>query len=344
MTSVTNKMSISPNPALQKASLNAKLLPMPSVPSRNDSGQGSEKPVKSPFGYFGSKQRLAIQIAEMLPPHNAWVEAFCGSAAVTMAKKAASLEVINDADLQIVNVFRQLRENPTELIELVEFTPYAREEFEDAYKKKDVPDCLEQARRFLVACMMTVNGAMGSNGDGARHSGFSYSQAYARNGQEARVNRWNSLPKRLASVVQRLKNVRVENRDARELLRMFLNRPATLVYLDPPYLMERDTKYKVDANDETFHQELLELCCQAKCMVLLSGYENPLYSSFLNKRDGWERETIATYTRDTKGKDLARTEILWKNKFFIKAATTGSVPIRLTKKEKKNGKTNPTRK
>src|SRR3989442_1190047 len=83
----------------------------------------------SPFGYFGSKQRLAVHIAKMLPPHNAWVEAFCGSAAVTMAKKPAPIEIINDADLQIVNVFRQLRDHSGELIRLVYLTPYAREEY-----------------------------------------------------------------------------------------------------------------------------------------------------------------------------------------------------------------------
>lgn len=70
----------------------------------------------------------------------------------------------------------------------------------------------------------------------------------------------------------RLKPVRVERRDARELFKMFLNRPATLVYLDPPYLMTRDHGYKVDANEREFHEELLKLCVQAKCMVLVSGY------------------------------------------------------------------------
>jgi DNA adenine methylase len=195
---------------------------------------------KSPFGYFGSKQRLARRIARILPPHNAWVEAFCGSSAVTMAKKPAPIEIINDADLQIVNVFRQLRENTVELCRLIELTPYAREEFEQAQRKIAAGDELEQARRFLVASMMTVNGAMGSNGNGVKHSRFSYSQSYARNGQEARVSRWNALPARLRKVVDRLKHVRIEHRDARQLLKMFLNRPATLVYLDPPYLMDRN--------------------------------------------------------------------------------------------------------
>jgi DNA adenine methylase len=306
-------------------------------------GEELSEATKGPFGYFGAKQRLALHIANTLPPHNAWVEAFCGSAAVTMAKKPAEIEIINDADSQIVNVFRQLRQHSDKLIRLVELTPYARAEFEDVYRSNTKKSKLEQARRFLVASMMTINGAIGSNGTGVRHSGFSYSQAYSRNGQEARVHRWNSLPDRLQAVVQRLKQVRVERRDARELLEMFMNRPATLVYLDPPYLMDRSHGYKIDANEKTFHEELLELCVRAKCMILISGYSNPLYSSYLTKDDGWKQVRIKTHTRDTKGKDLARTEILWMNRFFAKASATGRVPIRLSAPEKANHKINPVR-
>jgi DNA adenine methylase len=260
-----------------------------------------------------------------------------------MAKKPAPIEVINDADSEIVNLFQQLRRHPRKLVGLVQATPYSRQEFEQAFEKASRTSAIERARRFLVASMMTVNGAIGSNGTGTRHSGFSYSQSYARNGQEARVSRWNSLPKRLRDVLERLKQVRVENQDARDLFKKFLNRPATLVYLDPPYLMSRDTKYKIDANDEEFHKELLMLCCQAKCMVLLSGYDNSLYRSYLNKRNGWERETIDTHTRDTNGTNLKRIEVLWKNKHFVKASQTGRVPIRLTRKEKAYNKLNPLR-
>jgi hypothetical protein len=41
---------------------------------------------KPPFGYYGAKQRLAAQIIATLPPNNAWVEAFCGSAAITLER------------------------------------------------------------------------------------------------------------------------------------------------------------------------------------------------------------------------------------------------------------------
>jgi DNA adenine methylase len=308
------------------------------------SGSVTSLPVAtSAFGYFGAKKRLSLAIAKMLPPHNAWVEAFGGSAAVTMAKTPSPIEIVNDADSQIVNVFQQLREYPDELIRLIELTPYARSEFENAYMVNGTGNKLEQARRFLVASMMTVNGAIGTRETGIKHSGFSYSQSYARNGHEARVNRWNSMPERLRRVVERLKQVRVEHRDARDLFKMFLNRPATLVYLDPPYFMTRDHGYKVDANQKEFHEELLKLCLKAKCMVLVSGYGNKLYNSYLTKERGWKRQIIKTKTRTTNGQDLTRKEVLWKNRYFIKASKTGRVPIMLTKKEKENLKINPVR-
>jgi len=294
---------------------------------------------KPPFGYYGAKQRIASQIVNSLPPHNAWVEGFCGSAAITLAKAPAPIEIINDLDGEVVNLFKQLRENPDALCRAVSLTPYAREEFENAKSNSAGLDPLERARRFLVATMMTVNGTVGDVA-----CGFSFSPSYSRSGREARVNRWYNLPERLANIVERLKSVRVENKDARELLKMFSDRPATLFYLDPPYFVKRDHKYVIDAKDKKFHEEFLNLCCRSKAMLLISSYDNELYKDYLTKRDGWIRITIETHTRDTSGTDYARTEVLWKNKHFVKAETTAKVPIRLTKREKHEGKINPPRK
>jgi len=100
--------------------------------SENNVDMSSINPSKPAFGYYGAKQRISSFIINLLPPHNAWVEVFCGSSAITLAKKPAPIEIINDLDGNIVNVFKQLRENGKELINLVELTPYAREEFENA--------------------------------------------------------------------------------------------------------------------------------------------------------------------------------------------------------------------
>src|SRR5581483_1224957 len=205
--------------------------------------QNGHSPIATPFGYFGSKHRLALQIVESLPPHNAWVEAFCGSAAVTLAKSPAPIEIINDIDHEIVNFFQQLRDNEKELYRLVDLTPYARQELLDSRVGLNSDGKLERARKFLVSSMMAINGIFGKD-----EGGFSYSQSYSRNGKEARVSRWCNLADRIKKVVERLKSVRIENRDAKDLLKMFIHRPATLVYLDPPYLAKRTKGYNKDIN------------------------------------------------------------------------------------------------
>jgi DNA adenine methylase len=297
------------------------------------------KSTKSPFGYYGAKLRIASRIIDSFPPHNAWVEGFCGSAAITLAKPPSLIEVINDIDGDIVNLFDQLRNHPEKLCRAVALTPYAHQCLDDARQSKSKAGPLEQARRFLIRSMMTVNATVGS-----KTAGFSFSQSYTREGHEARVNRWYNLPERLTKVVERLRGVRVESRDARDLVAMFADRPATLMYLDPPYFTKRDHQYVIDANDEEFHTELLNACRKAKCMLLISAYETPLYDKMLRRSDGWKKMKIATHTRDTTGKDYDRTEVLWMNGAFVRARAIGRVPIRLTKKERAENKVNPPRK
>ncbi|MCC7004940.1 DNA adenine methylase [Candidatus Nomurabacteria bacterium] len=296
------------------------------------------KRVNAPFGYFGSKNKIALELCKDLPPHNCWVEAFCGSAALTLRKDKAPIEVINDIDNDIINFFEQLRNNFDSLYRAIELTPYAEEELTIArISDKDMND-LERARRFLVQSMMAVNGVFGEE-----KGGFSYSDSYTRNGHDARVNRWNNLPERLTHVVERLKGVRIENKDAKRIIQRYINRPATLLYLDPPYLGERTNGYNKDANDEKFHSELLELSNEAKCMIFISGYENNLYNSLLTEKRGWQKRLIQTTTKDTKGQSHSRTEVVWMNKHFKKALDSGKVPIVLTEKEEKQGKLNPER-
>ncbi len=298
-----------------------------------------KKKINAPFGYFGSKNKIALQLCAQLPPHNCWVEAFCGSAALTLRKEPSSIEVINDIDDEIINFFEQLRTNFDALYKAVELTPYAEGELINARVKICDLNNLERARRFLVQSMMAINGVFGEE-----KGGFSYSDSYTRNGHDARVNRWNNLPNRLSQVVKRLKDVRIENKNAIRLIRRYLYRPATLMYLDPPYLGNRTMGYSKDANDEKFHLRLLETANEANCMIFISGYENDLYSSVLSEKKGWRTKIIETATKDAKGNNHHRTEMVWMNKHFVNALQTKIVPITLTEKEKKQGKVNPERK
>jgi DNA adenine methylase len=186
--------------------------------------------------------------------------------------------------------------------------------------------------------MMAVNGIFGE-----QKGGFSYSLSYARNNRDARVNRWYNLPQRLEEVVERLRSVRIEKRNAITLLRDYIDRPATLIYLDPPYFAERTNGYNIEANDEEFHRSLLKLANKAKCMIFISAYDNKLYRTVLTTKKGWSSKRIQTITKDATGKSHNRTEVVWMNKHFKKAQKLNRVPIRLSKEERKMNKINPSR-
>lgn len=297
------------------------------------------KKINPPFGYFGSKNKIALQICNNLPIHNCWVEAFCGSAALTLRKFPAPIEIINDKNGNIVNLFEQLRSNTEELCRLIALTPYAEDELLNARKLEEFNTPIERARIFLVQSMMAINGVFGEE-----KGGFSYSDSYSRNGRDARVNRWYNLPDRIVPVVERLKDVRIENKDAIQLLKRYKYKPATLVYLDPPYLGERTNGYEIDANCRDFHTELLDTANSANCMIFISGYENELYDSLLKPEKGWRKRTIKTTTKDSKGNSHDRTEVVWMNKYFINAQNKGELNFKLTKEEIKQKKLNPERK
>ncbi|MFD0862090.1 DNA adenine methylase [Sungkyunkwania multivorans] len=296
------------------------------------------KKISPPFGYFGSKNKLAIELCKNLPPHNCWIEAFCGSSAVTLAKPPAPIEIINDIDSEIVNLFRQLRNNSNMLCEQIELTPYSEEELFNARNKVDGLNDVERARQFLIKSMMAINGAFGD-----RKGGFSYSDSYSRNNKEARVNRWNNLPDRLKKVVSRLRDVRIENKDAKKLIERFIDRPATLIYLDPPYLAERVNGYEIEANDCYFHLDLLNLICNSKSMIFISGYRNELYNDLLTKDKGWSVKEIETTTQGSNGSAKKRIEVIWMNEHFTEALKSGRIPIELDEKEIINKKLNPKR-
>ncbi|MFA7270302.1 MAG: DNA adenine methylase [Sterolibacterium sp.] len=309
--------------------------------AKNDIDLVSEvtwRPLRAPFGYYGAKRRLASQIIAELPPHNAWVEAFCGSAALTLAKKPAQIEVINDINGEVVNFFRQLRDNSSKLCRLLRLTPYAREELRLVRLPEKKLTDVERARRFFVAAMMAINGTFGDS-----PGGFSFSNSYSRRNMEARVSRWKAMPEHLELVAKRLSQVRIENKDSIELFSDFSNRPATLVYFDPPYLADRTQGYDHDQCSEEYHERLLITASKAKCMVFISGYENDLYNDYLTSANGWHKRMFKATTRGHNGKDSKRQEIVWHNEKYATAVKSGRVPVRLSAQEHQQNKVNPMR-
>src|SRR6266545_2425170 len=165
--------------------------------------------MRPPTQYFGSKGRLAPWIASLLPAHRTYVEPFAGSAAVLFAKAPSPTEVINDADGDLVMLFRVLRDHGPELARALALTPYARAELRAA--DLDIPglDELERARRVFVRLNLTVGKTL------RRSSGFA--AAFNTNGAD-HAHKFTSLVDHLPAAAQRLRRVIIENRSAAEVI------------------------------------------------------------------------------------------------------------------------------
>ena len=85
-----------------------------------------------PLSYIGGKHRLAKTIIEIFPKHKTYVEAFAGGAQVLFHKEPSAVEVLNDLDGELVNLFRVLRDSTLfrELQTCAESTLYTRAEFD----------------------------------------------------------------------------------------------------------------------------------------------------------------------------------------------------------------------
>ena len=119
--------------------------------------------VKPVIGRVGGKARIAPWILEFVKQHNfsIYCEPFVGSAALYFAlinegipeqikKRGRHFRaVLNDADKEIMNLYRTVRDYPELLAFNIYFTPYSRAEHKQAQQRGE-GDRLESAREYLV--------------------------------------------------------------------------------------------------------------------------------------------------------------------------------------------------
>ncbi len=281
-------------------------------------------PTRPALRWYGGKWKLAPWIIGHFPAHRVYVEPFGGGASVLLRKARSEHEVYNDLDTDIVNLFRVLRDADMagRLVQQLELTPFARDEFEMAYQATD--DQVERARRLLVRSYMGF-GANAHNSEltGSTATGFRSSTTATRGGSTM-VSDWRNYPGRVPHFVARLRSVYIENRDALELMARH-DGPDTLHYVDPPYLWEtrsRGNRYDLVKRmyrhelDRGGHAELLAFLQHLTGFVVLSGYPDPLYDEALA---GWHRVERAAHA-DGGGQ---RVEVLWINPAAVAAIQSG---------------------
>lgn len=265
--------------------------------------------------YHGGKWILAPWIISQFPSHKVYVEPFGGAGSVLLRKPRSYAEVYNDLDGEIVNVFRVLR-NPSQARELervIRLTPFAREEFEEAYLSSGDP--IEQARRTIIKSFM----GFGSDGITAIYgTGF---RANSNRSNTTPAHDWNNYPNYISDFCERLSGVVIENRTAIDVMDQH-DGDKTLHYVDPPYPHStrhqgaRAHQYRHEMTNSD-HRELAEFLRTLKGMVIISGYPCGLYDHDLYP--DWFRVDRDAYADGAK----ARTEVMW----ISPAAARSQLPL-----------------
>lgn len=184
------------------------------------------RPAKPVAPWVGGKRALAGRIAERISniPHERYVEPFVGMGGVFFRRALRPrMEVINDINREVVNLFRHLQRHYQQLLDVLKWQVCSRSEFERLLRQ-DVSTLteLERAARFLYLQRTAFGGkAVG------QAFGISY-----------RASAFFDLTKLigiLEAVHERLAPVVIECLPFETIIQRYDSRPGTLFYCDPPY-------------------------------------------------------------------------------------------------------------
>lgn len=268
--------------------------------------------MKPLISYYGGKQRLAKWIISHFPEHKSYIEPFCGGAAVFFAKEPVQLNVLNDTNGHVVNLYRQAKLNPDGLFRLIDATPHSRSEYERAaaiYKGKIEADDLERAWATYTAIMQAF-------GKKAAH-GWAFESKFDKPNPGRKLNRstskWGTQADTLPAILAHLDNAQIDSIDALSCIERYDDEHA-LFYIDPPYVGAHQGHYAGYTQQD--FDNLLELLTTIKGTFFLSHYANEQMQQYAEDH-GWEchekEAFVSAGKRHQVSNDARRTELLVTN-------------------------------
>ena len=172
--------------------------------------------------WIGGKRRLAKHILPLFPAHTCYVEPFCGAAALYFLKTPSKIEVINDINGELVNLYRVVKHHLEEFIRQFKWALVSRQ----IYKwLQDTPEetltDIQRAARFYYLQKQAFGGKV------ADHT-FGTSTTSAPRFNLLRIE------EELSMAHLRLSRTLIEHLDWHQCIERY-DRPHTLFYCDPPY-------------------------------------------------------------------------------------------------------------
>jgi len=213
------------------------------------------------FPYLGGKTLLIPRLLRLIPAHDVYVEVFGGSAELLFAKPRSHIEVYNDINGDLVNLFLVTRDRLEDMLVRLDWLLHSREIYEtwkNDFKNGGGPeDPVERAARFYYILSNQFAGKM--------YGGWAYGFDKNPHWTENRV-------KKLRGIHQRLQGVYVECSDFRKVMETW-DSPETFFFCDPPYLDTTGYRQGFSRKD---HEDLAELLGRVEGKWLLTVGDHPL--------------------------------------------------------------------
>jgi DNA adenine methylase len=247
-------------------------------------------------GWVGGKSQLAKTIINMMPAHKTYCEVFGGAGWVLFKKSPSAVEIINDVNSELVNLYRIYKYHFTALLDEYSTQLISRDDF---YRFRDTPAAgltdVQRAARFYYILR---------NCYGARITNPSFTSHPLR---PAGLKLGEELKQHLQSVHERLQRVTVENQSYDQIIGRF-DTPGSLFYLDPPYY-EFEKYYGKDIFGRGDFEKLATILRGIKGKFILSLNDVPpvreIFSGFhfYEKKIRWSLGTTHG-TNDDLGNEL----------------------------------------
>ena len=206
--------------------------------------------MKNFIPWMGGKSLLAKKIVALFPDDiNRYIEVFGGGGSVLFCKeKHADLEVYNDFNSDLVNLFRCAKYHRGELQREISGYFNSREMFEDIKAKMNLHGFtdIQRAAMFYVIAKLSYGSNMRTFGGRKRNLSSDY----------------------LEQIEKRLENVVIENMDFEKLIKKY-DSPNALFYCDPPY-------YKT----ENFYDTVFTVTDHERLKAVLSGIKGRFVLSY----------------------------------------------------------------
>lgn len=172
------------------------------------------------ISWIGGKKLLRDEIIARFPEtYGRYIEVFGGAAWVLFHKdRHAPMEIYNDANSELVNLFRVAKFHADELARQLDLMLMSREMFCEVRDSSGLTD-IQRAARFWYL----LQSSFGADG-----------RSFA-----CRPKDLQRAAARLPDVQKRLRRVLIEHKDFAALIRQY-DRPDALFYCDPPYYGTED--------------------------------------------------------------------------------------------------------